>query len=964
VAYLVLLGPGGRPAITPGQAAAHLIAFLVSIVGVAGIGHVLNDLEDEEQDRRAGRPGAVASLSRTRRRWLLAGLLVAAVIPWVFLEPTPTTWALLALELALFVTYSVPPVRLKERGPAALANDAAYAYLVPVALTVAAFAALSAAEWPSTSVTVALLVWAFATGIRGIAFHQVRDVDVDRRAGVSTWATTAGPARVRAVAAGAVAVEVIALADWVVAARATLQWGVVAFVAAFGWRWFQRRVLGAGAGHAVPEPADRIHRVAHEYLNHVYERWVPVVLLVLLAVRSGGYVGVLAAHVLLFPSGLGDLLRTDLPATIGLRTTAAYHLTHRVARRRLLRADRRSADRPPAERVPGRGRFVYVVCGGADHVRTLHRSLQHLLPRTAQEVVVVTDSRRNEEPIDHPVIVDVRTPDELDAHHSSIWLKTSLHRHVPLDRPACYLDSDVLAVRDDVDDVFDHLVAPVTFAADQMIRDNSVDRFSPWAMTCACTGFDDTAECGHLREGMADLWGVEVPGSWLHWNGGVFLFDGGSGEFLDAWHQRALEAFADPRFKTRDQHALIATVWAQGLAAHARLDPAFNLIVDLGNYHVSAFGGHRYSVHPELPPVDGRLLHLYSNDLADPAFDLHRDVDEVVLRQMARRSADSVRQLRVLFGPDTVFGLLLRGIDAVLRHAVWPAVNVLRRAGRSIRRRGNVLVGRTPSTGGRLDAVRFPRGWRDRPRSSAEVEAYYEDWHERYVEGFGEVLQTFRSKDPSEFLLRLGELAGLQPGQRVLDAGCGVGGPAVLYAEHFGVEVDGVTLSQKQVDHARGVAEREGVADRVRFHKGDFHDLTEVFEPGTFDVVVFLEAFCHTDHPGVVLESVHRVLKPGGHVFIKDLFRARGATPEEEADIAVAVRNTEHHCHLKVRPADEVRTALQKAGFVLEVDEPFELYPDFDYDTGNDFVLRNGIDIFEGRPSTYLSHVALRARAT
>lgn len=283
-------------------------------------------------------------------------------------------------------------------------------------------------------------------------------------------------------------------------------------------------------------------------------------------------------------------------------------------------------------------------------------------------------------------------------------------------------------------------------------------------------------------------------------------------------------------------------------------------------------------------------------------------------------------------------------------------------AARSLPRRARALRGRKTDEGAPREAADSPAGLDHRPLTSNEVEQYYDEWHDRYIEGFGAVLQTFRSREPNDFLLELAALAGFHKGQRVVDAGCGVCGPALLFAERCGVSVEGVTVSGAQErDARRRIAER-GLSDRVRVHKGDFHHLEEIFAPASMDAVYFLEAFCHSDHPAVVLASVATVLKPGGTLFIKDLFRNRGATPDEEADIEVAVRNTEHHCHLNVWPRGVVTDAITAAGFEIELDQPFELFPDFDYDTGNDFVERNGVDIFEGRPSTYLEHAAIRAR--
>src|SRR5438046_4457629 len=107
--------------------------------------------------------------------------------------------------------------------------------------------------------------------------------------------------------------------------------------------------------------------------------------------------------------------------------------------------------------------FVYVVCGAAAHIRTLHRSLEYLRPRTANQIVVVTDSRRNESTIEHDAIVDVATPLELDHHQASIFLKTSLHRLLPAGVEYAYLDSDVLAVGDAADTIFEHRYGPATF---------------------------------------------------------------------------------------------------------------------------------------------------------------------------------------------------------------------------------------------------------------------------------------------------------------------------------------------------------------------------------------------------------------------------------------------------------------------------------------------------------------------
>ena len=72
----------------------------------------------------------------------------------------------------------------------------------------------------------------------------------------------------------------------------------------------------------------------------------------------------------------------------------------------------------------------------------------------------------------------------------------------------------------------------------------------------------------------------------------------------------------------------------------------------------------------------------------------------------------------------------------------------------------------------------------------------------------------------------------LQPGQRILELGCGWGGLATYMAKVADVTVLGITLSEEQLAYARAKAEREGVADRVEFRLIDYRDLPE---DGSFD---------------------------------------------------------------------------------------------------------------------------------
>jgi hypothetical protein len=178
----------------------------------------------------------------------------------------------------------------------------------------------------------------------------------------------------------------------------------------------------------------------------------------------------------------------------------------------------------------------------------------------------------------------------------------------------------------------------VAFASDLTISANQVDRFSPWAMTCDCSGHGEEHSCGHLREQLAERFGLDVPGDWVHWNGGVFLFGDDSATFLDMWHERAVSSFEWPEWRTRDQGALISTVWTLGQQDAERIPPEFNFIADLGNGDLCLDPDRGWALHPAGPWHEAFMLHLYTSRLEDPSWDLGRDVEAPVVRQTLVRT--------------------------------------------------------------------------------------------------------------------------------------------------------------------------------------------------------------------------------------------------------------------------------------------------------------------------------------
>jgi hypothetical protein len=126
--------------------------------------------------------------------------------------------------------------------------------------------------------------------------------------------------------------------------------------------------------------------------------------------------------------------------------------------------------------------FVFVVCGAHEHIDTIHYSLNKLQYFSDKEIIIITDSSRNEIPIIHNNIIDITTPENFNHHQASIYLKTGLHKFLPKGNLYCYLDTDVIALSKTVDEIFSHKSGTITFAPDHC----RLHQFSPYAVNCGC----------------------------------------------------------------------------------------------------------------------------------------------------------------------------------------------------------------------------------------------------------------------------------------------------------------------------------------------------------------------------------------------------------------------------------------------------------------------------------------------
>jgi len=155
------------------------------------------------------------------------------------------------------------------------------------------------------------------------------------------------------------------------------------------------------------------------------------------------------------------------------------------------------------------------------------------------------------------------------------------------------------------------------------------------------------------------------------------------------------------------------------------------------------------------------------------------------------------------------------------------------------------------------------------------------------------------------------DTAAIQPGEKILDAGCGLGGSSIWVASEHQNKVTGITISEKQANYASHYAKRRNVEHLADFKIADY--CKTPFEDESFDIVWALESSCYALNKADFLKEAYRLLRKGGRLVLCDAFLLQRQFNEQQWKIVMDFLNGWKVPNLSDR--QEFTDLLEKTGF-------------------------------------------------
>lgn len=264
-----------------------------TIAGFASFGYLCNDFFDRGKDTITGKRNFL--IGKSNGQIILLFLVAATIlsVPWLYLPFNALSIFLFAFELLLFFFYSVKPFRFKERGLLGIITDALYAHAIPVLLSLYTFHLVAQLSLQILPIGI-LLLWQTTNGVRNILLHQHEDLDADKKSDVKNFVSELSQETFFTLIKYCMAVEIIlSTAFFTLLSLGNFQFvfcvALIFFFAAMSF------IIFFNPGLSI------FLRTRWKYFpNPVYEKWLPVALLLGLSSQDISFLILVFAHITLF----------------------------------------------------------------------------------------------------------------------------------------------------------------------------------------------------------------------------------------------------------------------------------------------------------------------------------------------------------------------------------------------------------------------------------------------------------------------------------------------------------------------------------------------------------------------------------------------------------------------------------------------------------------------------------------
>lgn len=293
--------------------------LLIAVVG--SYVNLLNDFCDQEEDRISGKTNRMLGRSSLFKVIALVACIVPGLLAAGLLIQMPIALGIYLGIWVVFTAYSVPPVRLKQRGFWGVLADAFGAHVLPQLFAVT-FIIYATGKTTPTLWVLFISIWALASGLRGILWHQLIDFENDSTAQVNTFAVASSPITLELLGKWVVfPVEIATFAVLLILANNVLVWAFLVLYLATEWLrhyfWQINIVIVKPRQNNWHDLSDRL--VLIEYYDVFYPLaflgtavWHSSVSLIILGVHGFLYAG----RIWLWLRDIWRLLRWEIPNKI------------------------------------------------------------------------------------------------------------------------------------------------------------------------------------------------------------------------------------------------------------------------------------------------------------------------------------------------------------------------------------------------------------------------------------------------------------------------------------------------------------------------------------------------------------------------------------------------------------------------------------------------------------------------